>query len=76
MIILAPVAELFYDSGYPRALGIVLWQLLPFSRGSVQITSSDPFTQPAINVNYFSVDWDLDRSLDWRSDPWLNCRRF
>ncbi|KAF9023612.1 hypothetical protein BDZ89DRAFT_1162684 [Hymenopellis radicata] len=56
----APVAELFYDSGYPAALGIVLWQLLPFSRGSVQITSSDPFTQPAINVNYFSVDWDLD----------------
>ena len=22
--------------------------------------SNDPFKKPAINVNYFSVDWDLD----------------
>ena len=22
--------------------------------------SSDPFTKPAVNVNYFGVDWDLD----------------
>ncbi|KAF8915748.1 hypothetical protein CPB85DRAFT_1293119 [Mucidula mucida] len=56
----APVAELFFDSGYPADLGIDLWQLLPFSRGNVSITSADPFTQPAVTVNYFSVDWDLD----------------
>lgn len=37
-----------------------MWQLLPFSRGTVKITSSDPFTKPQINVNYFSVDLDLD----------------
>ncbi|PBK88386.1 FAD-linked reductase [Armillaria gallica] len=36
------------------------WQLLPFSRGTVQISTTDPFTQPAVNDNYFSVDWDLD----------------
>ncbi|RDX45063.1 alcohol oxidase [Lentinus brumalis] len=56
----APVAELFFDSGYPDDLGIDMWQLLPFSRGNVTIKSSNPFTKPAVNVNYFSVDWDLD----------------
>ncbi|KAI3603415.1 glucose oxidase [Moniliophthora roreri] len=56
----APVVELFYDSGFPDTIGIDMWQLLPFSRGSVSITSSDPFTKPRVQVNYFSVDWDLD----------------
>ncbi|KAJ7138960.1 hypothetical protein C8R46DRAFT_1361513 [Mycena filopes] len=56
----APVVELFFDSGFPNDLGIVLWQLLPFSRGSVKITSTDPFTYPTIKVNYFSVAMDLD----------------
>ncbi|KAK0200105.1 glucose oxidase [Desarmillaria ectypa] len=56
----APIVELFFDSGFPAALGIDQWQLLPFSRGTVQISSTDPFTQPTIKVNYFSVDWDLD----------------
>ncbi|KAJ7177032.1 hypothetical protein C8R46DRAFT_944089, partial [Mycena filopes] len=56
----APVVELFFDSGFPDDLGIVLWQLLPFSRGSVKITSTDPFTYPTIKVNYFSVAMDLD----------------
>ncbi|KAM5530720.1 hypothetical protein V8D89_015613 [Ganoderma adspersum] len=56
----APVAELFFDSGYPDDLGIDMWQLLPFSRGNVTISSADPFKKPAVNVNYFSIDWDLD----------------
>ncbi|KAH8091359.1 alcohol oxidase [Cristinia sonorae] len=55
----APVVELFYDSGFPDDLGIDMWQLLPFSRGNVSITSSNPFSKPKINVNYFSVDYDL-----------------
>ncbi|KAG7096632.1 hypothetical protein E1B28_004049 [Marasmius oreades] len=56
----APVAELFYDTGYPDDLGIDMWQLLPFSRGTVKITTSNPFTKPQVRVNYFSVDWDMD----------------
>ncbi|KAJ7207349.1 hypothetical protein C8J57DRAFT_1070989 [Mycena rebaudengoi] len=56
----APVVELFYDSGFPDDLGIDMWQLLPFSRGNVKITSADPFTAPAIRANYFSVGLDLD----------------
>ncbi|KAJ7347876.1 alcohol oxidase [Mycena albidolilacea] len=56
----APVVELFYDTGFPNALGIDMWQLLPFSRGSVKIKSTDPFTYPTIQVNYFGVAMDLD----------------
>ncbi|KAJ3767556.1 alcohol oxidase [Lentinula raphanica] len=56
----APVVELFYDTGYPNDIGIDLWQLLPFSRGNVSITTNNPFTKPTVNVNYFGVDWDLD----------------
>ncbi|KAA1476331.1 alcohol oxidase [Dentipellis sp. KUC8613] len=55
----APIVELFYDTGYPADLGIDMWQLLPFSRGNVSITSTNPFTKPRVNVNYFSVPWDL-----------------
>ncbi|TRM58470.1 hypothetical protein BD626DRAFT_410370 [Schizophyllum amplum] len=58
----APVAELFFDTGYPADLGIDMWQLLPFSRGNV-LASSDPFTKPTINVNYFGADIDLDMQV-------------
>ncbi|KAJ7902203.1 hypothetical protein B0H13DRAFT_2234025 [Mycena leptocephala] len=37
-----------------------MWQLLPFSRGNVKITSAGPFTAPAIRANYFPVGLDLD----------------
>ncbi|KAF5371327.1 hypothetical protein D9758_004222 [Tetrapyrgos nigripes] len=60
----APIVELFYDTGYPKDIGIDMWQLLPFSRGSVSIKSADPFTKPAVNVNYFSIDWDLDVQVE------------
>ncbi|KDR73255.1 hypothetical protein GALMADRAFT_228359 [Galerina marginata CBS 339.88] len=56
----APVMELFFDIGYPDTLGILAWNLLPFSRGNVKITSTNPFTKPKVTVNYFSVDLDLD----------------
>lgn len=56
----APVMELFFDIGYPDTLGILAWNLLPFSRGNVKITSTNPFNAPQVTVNYFSVDVDLD----------------
>ncbi|QRV93302.1 GMC oxidoreductase [Ceratobasidium sp. AG-Ba] len=55
----APVVELFYDTGYPATLGIDMWSLLPFSRGTVQIKNNNPFTKPTTVVNYFAVDFDL-----------------
>jgi len=59
----APVVELFYDTGFPDDIGIDMWQLLPFSRGSVKITSTDPFTYPTIKVNYFGIGMDLDMQV-------------
>ncbi|KAF8154930.1 hypothetical protein B0H34DRAFT_783908 [Crassisporium funariophilum] len=53
----APVAEIFYDTGYPDTLGMLLWNLLPFSRGNVKLTVT-PIRSSI--VNYFSVDIDLD----------------
>jgi len=57
----APVAELFFDTGFPvsSGFGIDMWQLLPFSRGNVSITSTSVFTKPKVTVNYFSVPYDL-----------------
>ncbi|TDL23830.1 alcohol oxidase [Rickenella mellea] len=55
----APVVELFYDTGFPAAIGIDMWQLLPFSRGNVTITAQTAFTKPKVTVNWFSVDFDL-----------------
>ena len=36
-----------------------MWQLLPFSRGSVSIISDNVFTKPKVTVNFFNVDFDL-----------------
>ncbi|KLO16277.1 alcohol oxidase [Schizopora paradoxa] len=55
-----PVIEMFYDTGYPDKYGIMMWSLLPFSRGSVTIKSLNPFEEPQSDVNYFSVDVDLE----------------
>ncbi|KAF8897995.1 hypothetical protein CPB84DRAFT_1815762 [Gymnopilus junonius] len=55
----APVSELFFDVGYPDTLGILVWNLLPFSRGNVQIINTNPFMKPKVTVNYFSVDVDM-----------------
>lgn len=35
------------------------WFLMPFSRGTIHITSADPSVYPAINPNYFLIDFDL-----------------
>ncbi|KAG6849515.1 hypothetical protein H0H93_007818 [Arthromyces matolae] len=40
--------------------GIIMWALLPFSRGSVSIKSTNPFVYPTVKVNYFAADVDMD----------------
>ncbi|KAI0310912.1 alcohol oxidase [Amylostereum chailletii] len=56
----APVVELFYASSFaPFDLAIATWNLLPFSRGNVSITSTDPFVRPTINVNWFGLPFDM-----------------
>ncbi|WVR03979.1 hypothetical protein IAU60_000978 [Kwoniella sp. DSM 27419] len=54
------LVEAFFDTGFPNGgLGIDLWQLLPFSRGTVAITSTDPFSYPTVDPRYFSADVDM-----------------
>ncbi|KZV89787.1 alcohol oxidase [Exidia glandulosa HHB12029] len=55
----APLVEIFYSTGYPTAIGLLMWTLLPFSRGVVKINSTNPLAQPTIRVNFFSVDFDM-----------------
>lgn len=40
------------------------WPLLPFSRGSVHLASSDPSHPPSINPNYFMFEQDLNSQAD------------
>jgi len=54
----APILEEQMTSG-DGSLSMIMWQLLPFSRGNVTITSINPFKKPKVRVNYFSVPWDL-----------------
>ncbi|WFD24527.1 hypothetical protein MEQU1_003229 [Malassezia equina] len=57
----APVTEHFFDTGYPaNSYGIDTWFLLPFSRGSVHVTSSNVFASPSLDPNYFAVPIDMD----------------
>ncbi|KAJ7620946.1 hypothetical protein FB45DRAFT_927961 [Roridomyces roridus] len=50
----------FFAKYVSSDIGIDLWGLLVWSRGNVEIHSTDPFTYPNIQVNYFSVPMDLD----------------
>ncbi|WFD20852.1 hypothetical protein MCAP1_003106 [Malassezia caprae] len=57
----APVTEHFFDTGFPaNSYGIDTWFLLPFSRGSVHVASSDAFAPPTLDPNYFAVPIDMD----------------
>ncbi|KAH7100509.1 glucose oxidase [Auriculariales sp. MPI-PUGE-AT-0066] len=58
-----PVAELFYSTGSPADHGILVWPLLPFSRGSVKITTNDAFTKPTVHVGFYSVDIDMQMQV-------------
>lgn len=50
-------AELL-TAGAENFLASAFWTLIPFSRGSVHIESSDPLAYPAINPNFFLIDFD------------------
>ncbi|WVQ94469.1 hypothetical protein IAU59_001548 [Kwoniella sp. CBS 9459] len=54
------LVEAFFDTGFPNGgLGIDLWQLVPFSRGTVSIQSNDPFSYPSVDPRYFAADVDM-----------------
>ncbi|KZV88494.1 alcohol oxidase [Exidia glandulosa HHB12029] len=55
----APLVEIFYSTAHPNDIGLLMWTLLPFSRGAVKINSTNPLAKPTIRVNFFSVDFDM-----------------
>lgn len=54
-IVFIPIAHSFMSE---------YWPLLPFSRGSVHMASSDPSHPPSINPNYFMFEQDLNSQAD------------
>lgn len=58
-----PVAEIIhYPSG--NSFGSQFWSLLPFTRGNIHITSSDPTIRALINPNYFMLEYDLKSQIE------------
>ncbi|KAL4909667.1 hypothetical protein BDW74DRAFT_186185 [Aspergillus multicolor] len=54
-----PFVEIL-TTGIGSNVGSAFFILLPFSRGNVHITSSDPSVFPAIDPNYLGIDWDAE----------------
>ncbi|KAF9639798.1 putative glucose oxidase protein [Lasiodiplodia theobromae] len=57
-----PVAEVIT---WPteKSFGTQYWSTLPFARGNIHVTSSDPSTVARINPNYFMLAYDLDSQV-------------
>ncbi|KAH7079504.1 hypothetical protein FB567DRAFT_123464 [Paraphoma chrysanthemicola] len=53
-----PLAEVLWVP-YETAIIAQFWNLLPFSRGSVHITSADPLVAPSIDPNFFQLPIDM-----------------
>jgi choline dehydrogenase-like flavoprotein len=53
-----PLAELLWVP-YETAIVAQFWNLLPFSRGSVHITSKDPLIAPLMDPNFFQLPIDM-----------------
>ncbi|EEB89542.1 hypothetical protein MPER_12345 [Moniliophthora perniciosa FA553] len=53
----------FYATvGLPRS-GFDMWDILPFSRGTVNTASIDRFMQSVINVNHLTFDMDVQIAI-------------
>lgn len=58
-----PVAEIvYYPSG--NSFGSQFWSTLPFAKGNIHITSSNPQTPAEINPNYFMFDYDVKTQVE------------
>jgi hypothetical protein len=58
-----PIAVELYSPSRSQALNSLYWGLLPFARGNVHISSSDPKSMPIINPNYFMLDYDKESQV-------------
>ncbi|KAF2188096.1 GMC oxidoreductase [Zopfia rhizophila CBS 207.26] len=53
-----PLAELLWVPS-ANAISVAFWNLLPFSLGSIHITSANPTIPPSINPNYWQLEIDI-----------------
>ncbi|KAJ4983012.1 Glucose oxidase 2 [Stagonosporopsis vannaccii] len=58
-----PVSELIISPAPSGPLTLEYWGLLPFSRGSIHINSSDASAPASINPNYFMLDYDVQQQI-------------
>ncbi|KAE8444567.1 hypothetical protein EG329_014491 [Mollisiaceae sp. DMI_Dod_QoI] len=74
-----PNAEIIMETslnlgaGPSELLLSAFWLLMPFSRGNVHISSTDPKAYPQINPNFFLVDFDLQVQIaiaKWSRNFW------
>ncbi|KAE8372289.1 putative glucose oxidase [Aspergillus bertholletiae] len=54
-----PVAEFVFILDSATTIHTGYWGLLPFARGNVHISSSDPTTPPVVNPNFGLFEWDI-----------------
>ncbi|KAJ7213915.1 alcohol oxidase [Mycena pura] len=57
-----PIIELFYTPG-SEVLKVWSQSVLPLSRGTVRINSTDPLVDPTANTHYLTVDVDIQIAI-------------
>jgi choline dehydrogenase-like flavoprotein len=58
-----PISEIIISPAATGPITIEYWGLLPFSRGSIHINSSNASAPASINPNYFMLDYDIHQQI-------------
>jgi choline dehydrogenase-like flavoprotein len=58
-----PISEIIVSPSATGPITIEYWGLLPFSRGSIHINSSNASASASINPNYFMLDYDMHQQI-------------
>jgi choline dehydrogenase-like flavoprotein len=54
-----PIGEYVFILDNPSQVHVGYWGLLPFSRGSVHVSSSNPGARPVLDPKFGLLDWDV-----------------
>jgi hypothetical protein len=58
-----PISEIIVSPAATGPITIEYWGLLPFSRGSIHINSTNASAPANINPNYFMLDYDIRQQI-------------
>jgi hypothetical protein len=58
-----PISEIIVSPAATGPITVEFWGLLPFSRGSIHINSSNASAPANINPNYFMLDYDIHQHI-------------